>query len=57
MACHGAIRANHHLTPEQMKELLDQLDGCDNPSNCPHGRPTWIKWSNRFLDKSFKRTV
>lgn len=57
MACHGAIRANQHLSDGQVKELLDQLDKCDNPSHCPHGRPTWISWSTRSLEKSFGRIV
>ncbi len=57
MACHGAIRANQHLSDRQIKELLDQLDKCDNPSHCPHGRPTWISWSTKSLEKSFGRIV
>jgi DNA mismatch repair protein MutL len=57
MACHGAIRANQHLSDRQIKELLDQLDKCDNPSHCPHGRPTWISWTTRSLEKSFGRIV
>ena len=57
MACHGAIRANQALSAAQIKGLLSQLDGCHNPSHCPHGRPTWIHWDMRSLDKSFKRIV
>jgi DNA mismatch repair protein MutL len=57
MACHGAIRANQHLSDKQMKVLLEQLDECDNPSHCPHGRPTWIKWTKRLIEKSFSRTL
>ena len=40
-----------------IKGLLAQLDDCHNPSHCPHGRPTWIHWDLRSLDKSFKRIV
>ncbi|MCP4347481.1 MAG: DNA mismatch repair endonuclease MutL [Desulfobacterales bacterium] len=57
MACHGAIRSNQHLSDKQIKGLLEQLDECENPFNCPHGRPVWIKWTTRFLEKSFKRTA
>ena len=57
MACHGAIRANQELSDRQIKGLLEQLDQCDNPSYCPHGRPIWIRWSLRALEKSFKRIV
>jgi DNA mismatch repair protein MutL len=57
MACHGAIRANQHLTEQQIKGLLNQLDECQNPFHCPHGRPTWLRWELRTLEKSFKRIV
>lgn len=57
MACHSVIRANQALTPEQLKALLRQLDDCDNPSHCPHGRPIWISWSVNELEKLFKRIV
>ncbi|MBW1837352.1 MAG: DNA mismatch repair endonuclease MutL [Deltaproteobacteria bacterium] len=57
MACHGAMRANQPLTDKQIRLLLEQLDRCDNPSHCPHGRPTWIKWTTPIIEKSFKRTV
>jgi DNA mismatch repair protein MutL len=57
MACHAAIRANQALTGTQIKGLLTGLDGCRNPSHCPHGRPTWIHWEIRNLEKSFKRVV
>jgi DNA mismatch repair protein MutL len=57
MACHGAIRANQRLSDKEIKELLHQLDTCDQPSNCPHGRPTWIRWSFKDLEKLFKRIV
>lgn len=57
MACHGAIRANQPLSPEQITALLDQLDACENPSHCPHGRPTWIQWRLADIEKSFLRIV
>ena len=57
MACHGAIRANQALSEMQIKALLGQLDECQNPSHCPHGRPTWIRWELRALEKLFKRVV
>ncbi|PIE70125.1 MAG: DNA mismatch repair protein MutL [Deltaproteobacteria bacterium] len=57
MACHGAIRAHQTLTVSQMRQLLSQLDACTTPSHCPHGRPTWIQWSPRFLEKAFGRVV
>jgi DNA mismatch repair protein MutL len=57
IACHGAIRAHQSLSTRQIEALLEQLDGCQNPSHCPHGRPTWIKWSPRLIEKAFGRIV
>ena len=57
IACHGAIRANQLLSDKQTKGLLAQLDECDNPSHCPHGRPTWISWTLESIEKSFKRII
>jgi len=57
MACHGAIRANQRLSDKEIQALLVQLNSCDQPSNCPHGRPTWIRWSFKDLEKLFKRIV
>ena len=57
MACHHAIRAHQRLTETQIKAMLEQLDGCDNPSHCPHGRPIWIQWPLKDLEKHFQRIV
>ena len=55
MACHGAIRARQSLAAPQIQRLLAQLDECENPSHCPHGRPTWIRWSVNALERAFGR--
>jgi DNA mismatch repair protein MutL len=57
MACHNAIRANQQLSQVQVKAMLKQLDACDNPSHCPHGRPIWIQWTVKELEKQFQRIV
>lgn len=55
MACHNAVRAKQHLAPPQITRMLAELDQCDNPSHCPHGRPTWIRYTLRDLEKAFGR--
>ncbi len=57
MACHNAIRAHQQLTQAQITAMLQQLDDCDNPSHCPHGRPIWIQWTTKELEKQFQRIV
>jgi len=56
VACHGAIRANQQLSGREIRTLVDQLDDCEMPSHCPHGRPTWISFTIKELEKLFKRT-
>ena len=55
MACHNAVRAKQQLAEPQIRHLLEELDRCEQPSNCPHGRPTWIRWTLRDLEKAFGR--
>ena len=42
---------------ENQEELLSELVLCDNPYNCPHGRPTIIKFSIYDLERMFKRVM
>ncbi|MCK5101109.1 MAG: DNA mismatch repair protein MutL, partial [Desulfobacteraceae bacterium] len=53
MACHSAIRANQKLNIQEMEQLLIDLEKCENPLHCPHGRPTMIKWGQKDMEKMF----
>lgn len=55
MSCKRAIKANHHLDELQAKALLKRLPECENPYNCPHGRPVLVKFTNEEIEKMFKR--
>ena len=55
MSCKRAIKANHHLDDVQAIELLNNLTKAENPYNCPHGRPVLVEFSNKDLEKMFKR--
>lgn len=55
MACHHSIRFNHYLDKYQMEQLLSNLKKCQQPYNCPHGRPTFICLTMEELVKEFKR--
>ena len=55
MSCKRSIKANHHLDDRQARQLLVDLAKCENPFNCPHGRPVLIHFSNTDLEKMFKR--
>lgn len=56
LSCKMAIKANMNITIEEMESLINDLRKCDNPFNCPHGRPTIIFYSNYDLEKLFKRS-
>ena len=56
MACKMSIKANTMITKEEMEHLIDDLRKCNNPFNCPHGRPTLVKFTNYDLEKLFKRS-
>ncbi|MBF0204771.1 MAG: DNA mismatch repair endonuclease MutL [Desulfamplus sp.] len=55
MACHSAVRANHALNQKEMEQLVSDLEKCENPYHCPHGRPTIISFKEKELEKRFKR--
>ena len=55
MACHSAVRAGQSLTADEMRDLLRQLEACELPQTCPHGRPTMLHLSSDELAKRFSR--
>lgn len=55
-ACKMSIKANTNITLEEMENLIQDLRACDNPFNCPHGRPTVVYYSKYDLEKMFKRS-
>ena len=56
-ACHGAIRAGHRMSQEEMALLLRQLEEAELSTNCPHGRPVFKKFNYYEIEKMFKRVV
>lgn len=56
LSCKKAIKANEYVSEEEIVRLIDDLKKCNNPYNCPHGRPTIVFYSNYDLEKMFKRT-
>lgn len=55
MSCKRSIKANHHLNDVLARVLLTDLAQCENPFNCPHGRPVLIHFTNADMEKMFKR--
>lgn len=55
-ACHSSIRFNRKLNLAEMQKVIDDLNSCDQPYHCPHGRPTFICISTKDLQKEFERS-
>ncbi|NIV37808.1 MAG: DNA mismatch repair protein MutL, partial [Anaerolineae bacterium] len=51
----AAIKAGQTLTNEEMQHLVRQLEQCESPRTCPHGRPTVLHFSVEQLEKEFGR--
>jgi DNA mismatch repair protein MutL len=56
MACKAAIKAGNRLQPEEMIELLQQMENSQVFSHCPHGRPVLKTLSHQEIEKWFHRT-
>lgn len=56
-ACKESVKGNTNITLDEMTSILSNLVKCDNPYNCPHGRPTIISFTNYELEKMFKRVM
>ena len=55
MSCKRSIKANHSLDDYSARDLLFQLSQCDNPYNCPHGRPVLVNFTKSDMEKMFRR--
>lgn len=54
-ACKAAVKGGKTLHESEIDELISELDSCDNPYSCPHGRPTYIKFSKNQIERMFRR--
>jgi len=52
----ASVKAGQILSYDEMLGILKQLERCENPLTCPHGRPTMIHMSASELANQFGRT-
>lgn len=50
-----AVKGGQVLSVEEQKKLIQDLETCQSPRTCPHGRPTMIHLSVDLLEKQFGR--
>ncbi len=50
-----AVKAGQTLSTEEQRALLSDLESCESPRTCPHGRPTMIHLSVDMLERQFGR--
>jgi DNA mismatch repair protein MutL len=50
-----AVKGGQALSSEEQRALLIDLEACDSPRTCPHGRPTMIHLSVDMLERQFGR--
>jgi DNA mismatch repair protein MutL len=54
-ACKGAIKAGQSLSPQELRELFDDLFATELPYHDVHGRPTIVRLSLDELERRFGR--
>jgi len=51
----AAVKGGTILSKEEQENLVRELETCQNPRTCPHGRPTMLHISVDILEKQFGR--
>ena len=51
-----AVKGGQTLSTAEQESLLRDLENCESPRTCPHGRPTMIHLSVDMLERQFGRT-
>jgi DNA mismatch repair protein MutL len=51
-----SIKAGRVLSFPEMQALVRDLEACESPRTCPHGRPTMVQIGVVQLEREFGRT-
>ncbi len=55
LACHSSLRGKEIPSAEKLASLLRSLETADDPSHCPHGRPTRFVLTLQEIKKRFRK--
>jgi DNA mismatch repair protein MutL len=51
----AAVKSGQVLSLKEQRSLIRDLEACETPRTCPHGRPTMIHLSVESLERQFGR--
>ena len=51
----AAVKAGQILSSDEMQTIIRQLERCQSPHTCPHGRPTMLHLTSEQLAREFGR--
>lgn len=51
----AAVKSGQILSPDEMQNIIRQLERCESPHTCPHGRPTMLHLTGEQLAREFGR--
>ncbi len=54
-SCKSAVKGGERLSRMEIDKLISDLAECSNPYCCPHGRPTFIRYTKYEIERSFRR--
>ena len=57
VSCKMSVKGNTNISKDTMESIINNLRKCNNPFNCPHGRPTIIHFTTYELERMFKRSI
>ena len=58
VACKAAIKSGYNTTLAELESLIKEyLSNKESLRYCPHGRPITVSFTEKFIEKQFKRIV
>lgn len=57
LSCKHSIKGNETISRSEVEAIVQDLAQCDNPFQCPHGRPTLIEFTQASLENMFGRSM